>query len=85
MRLRFEGTYLVSGSHNSIINNKVGLAFYDIVACKFVFKLVEAFDVSDIGDYYINPAHLSKIDDAEVELMQHTKIYIDRPEGYDIT
>jgi hypothetical protein len=85
MKLRFEGTYLLSNSHNSIINNKAGLAFYDTVAGKFIFRLLEAFDPDNIGDYYVNPANLSKIDSAEMELMRHTKIYIDRPEGYDLT
>ncbi len=84
MRLKFEGSYLVSNSYNSIINNKIGPAYYDAVLNKFVFKLLQALDEDDIGDYYVDPKNLSKVENAEIELMNQTRIYINRPDGYDI-
>lgn len=81
MRLNFEGYYLVSNSLNPIINNKTGKAFYDVQLEKVIFRLLESDDEEDIGEYVVLAEHLSKVNAFELELMQQTKIYIDRPDG----
>lgn len=77
---KLEGVYMVN-SHNPIINNKIGLVYYQVASKRLIFRLVEDFDIENIGDYFVNPESLSKVEDHELELMRHTRIYIDRPDG----
>lgn len=81
MRFRLDGIFLINNSLNSIINNRTGIVFYCSEVNKLVFRLLEDDDLENIGDYYVNPKNISRLEPHEVELMEHTKIYIDRPEG----
>jgi hypothetical protein len=81
MNLKLEGIYLLSNSHNPIINNTVGKVAYSQQMGKFIFKLFEHENPEYVGDYVVNPLHLTRISVAEYKLMQENKIYIKRPAG----
>ena len=77
------GVCLVTGSHNKIIENQVGMVRYSVEDKAFLFTLSSHPDEEYLGDYRVNPNSLSLVENKEKELMDAGgKLVIIRPQGY---